>query len=109
MDPARRPNETEEEEREKYRRRRREWAISHDAFADAVQRHRPFLPQSLYIRFANIGRLAFCEASDFDAARVHGEGRVPPSTLQQAAKNIVEMSEAIDAAIVRIRERYGIE
>jgi hypothetical protein len=102
-------NETEEQEKEKYRRRRSEWAISHDAFADAVQRHRPFLPQSLYKRFFNIGRLSFCEASDFDAARVHGEGRIPPSTFEQAAKNNAEMAEAIDVAIVSIRERNGIE
>jgi hypothetical protein len=102
-------NETEEQEKEKYRRRRREWAISHDAFADAVQKNRPFLPKFLYTRFSNIGRLSFCEASDFDAALVHGEDRVPPSTLEQAAKNVVEMSNAIDTAIASIRERYEID
>lgn len=65
-------NETEEQAKEKYQRRYREWSTSHDAFADAVQKNRPFLPQYLYIRFSNIGRLSFCEASDFRTFLVHG-------------------------------------
>jgi len=102
-------NETEEQKQEKYQRRYDEWAKGHDAFMDAVEKSKLFLPHHLYLLFFNIRRLSFNEATDFRTALALGEGKLPPGTFEQAEKNIAEMSKAIDEAIVSIRQRYGIE
>ena len=102
-------NESEEQEREKYQRRHKEWAKRHDSYMDAVEKTKLFLPQSLYLKLFNIRQLSFYEAVDFETALAYGKGKLPPSTFEQAKENIAEMSSAIDAAIISIRERYGIE
>ena len=92
-----------------YQARHKRWAENHDAFVSAVQQKKLFMPQSLYLRFFNIGRLSFNEAIDFETALAYGKGKLTPSSYEQARKNIAELSDAIEVAIKSLRQRYGIE
>jgi len=103
------PNETDDDKLAKYQKRHRHWAECHDAFVAAVQHRKVFMPQSLYGRFFNIGRLSFNEAIDFETTLAIGKGKLSPNSYEQARQNTAELSAAIEAAITSLRHRYGIE
>lgn len=99
----------DEPEIERHQKRYQEWAGSHDAFMDSVERNKLFMTQSLYLQFFNIRRLAYSEASGFRAALQIGKGALSFDAYKQGAKNVEEMDNAINKAITAIRQRYGIE
>ncbi|HXL80643.1 MAG TPA: hypothetical protein VN951_07175 [Pyrinomonadaceae bacterium] len=100
------PNEPEQE---RHNRRYKEWARSHDAFLDVVEMHRLFMPQYLYTQFFNIRRLAHAEALDFEYSLKAGKGKLSFESYQRREKKIEELNNAIHEAVLRIRERCGIE
>jgi len=100
------PNEPE---KERHARRYGEWAKTHDVFMDIVERHKLFMPQALYLQFFNIRRLSYSEASGFRAALQIGEGQLSCDAYLQGGKNVEKMDNAINEAIMSIRQRYGIE
>jgi archaellum component FlaC len=94
---------------ERHNRRYMAWAKSHDAYLEACERNRLFLPKFLYLQFFEIRRLAHTEAVGFKTALTIGEGNLSFKAYEQGAENISKMLEAIDKAITAIRRRYGIE
>jgi len=100
------PNEPEID---RHNRRYTEWAKSHDAFMDTVEKHKLFLPSYLYRQFSDIRQLSRKEAIGFETALKFGEGKLNFGAYKDGEKNIDEMNTAIENALVAIRQRYDIE
>lgn len=100
------PNEPEQE---RHNRRYKAWAESHDTFLDVVERHKLFMPQTLYLKFFNIRRLSRAEALDFEYSLKAGAGKLSYESYQRRAKKIEDMDTAISEAIDSIRHRCRIE
>ena len=98
-----------EPEQERHNRRYKEWARSHDAFLDVVERHRLFMPQTLYLQFVNIRRLSHAEALDFEYSLKAGSGKLSFDSYKRREIKIEELNTAIHEAVMRIRERCGVE
>lgn len=90
------------------------WVKSFEAFREAIEKPKLFLPAQLYRQFMEILHLSAKEGLGFEMALRHGNPENPPGTLsirdyEQAQKNINEMIDAIEAAFSAIRKRYGID
>ena len=101
------PNESEDE---RHNRRYQEWAKSHDSFMDVVEKHRLFLPKSLYRQFCDIRQVSRKEGIGFEIAVKHRRGApLGVEAYEQGQKNIEEMNTQIESALEAIRQRYEID
>jgi len=101
--------ESNEPLEERYKRCSKEWIQSHNAFVEAVRKHRWFLPHRLFLRFSNIGRSSNKEYEDFRTDLKMGGGQPTHELSDQAEKNILELTEMIDETFLIVRRRWGTE
>ena len=101
--------ESNEPLEERYKRCSKEWIQSHNAFVEAVRKHRWFLPHWLFLRFSNIGRSSNKEYEDFRTDLKMGGGQPTHELSDQAEKNILELTEMIDETFLIVRRRWGTE
>jgi hypothetical protein len=96
---------------DRHNRRYKRWAKSYDAFMDAVENPRLFLPAYLYQQLIAIQSLSHKEGIGFEIAVTHGSepGKLGFNDFTAGQKNIEEMNQAIENALLAIRKRYDLE
>jgi hypothetical protein len=99
---------------DRHNRRYNLWVKSFEAFREAIEKPKLFLPAHLYRQFMEILHVSKKEGLGFEISVRHGNPENPPGTLsfrdyEQAQKNVTELIDAIEAAFSAIRKRYGID
>lgn len=98
---------------ERHRKRLQKWAKSHEDLLDVVERNKLFLSAALYDSFIQILELARNEAIelnvDVEDENVMRKERLPIQSYKRAQENIAALSDALQKAVLMIRQRYGMK
>lgn len=90
----------------RHQKRYEEWSVVYQAFAECIERHRLFLPETVYIKLQAIRKVSITEAMSFSMAA--SEERMKLTDFQEAINNIEELEKEINGAISAIQNNEGV-